>query len=257
MLSVSSISGAAISAPYIPVSVPAPGDTAAPTVTAAAVANAAPTSVILTASEALDPAYVPASSAFTVAGHNVTGVSVSGSTIGLIVTPAFANGEAARAAAYDQPTTGGARDLAGNLLASFTGRAIANNVAAPAAPENPGFIRSKTRTIKVKAAPLTFEGSRFWNLSDPRHPVGSIDVDATIDISFDWTEVLDDIGDTIASVYFDISGLTSLGGYYIGGFATIFVTAPTDTPRITCRITTNSVPARIEDRTVFLTIEEE
>lgn len=130
-------------------------------------------------------------------------------------------------------------------------------IPAASAPENPGFSRSKTRTIKIKAAPLTFEGSRFWDLTDPKHPVGTIDPDATIDISFDWTEVLADITDTLASVQFDIDGLTSLGGYFVAGYATIFVTAPTDQPRITCRVTTNSVPARVEDRTVFLKIEAE
>lgn len=124
-------------------------------------------------------------------------------------------------------------------------------------PENSGFTRSKTRTIKILAAPLTFEGSKFWDLRDPKHPIGTIDKDAIIDISFDWTEVLADIADSIATVQFDIDGLTSLGGYFIGAFATIFVAMPTGQPRITCRITTNSVPARVEDRSVFLKIEAE
>lgn len=107
-----------------------PGDTTAPTITGASVANATPTVVALAVSEALNAAFTPAASAFTVSGHTVTGVSISGSTINLTVSAAFVNGEAARTAAYTQPGSNDARDNAGYLLASFTGRAITNNVAA-------------------------------------------------------------------------------------------------------------------------------
>lgn len=110
----------------------APGDTVVPTISAAAVANASPTIVTLTASEPLDPAFVPAASAFTVSGHTVSAVAISGSTISLTVSAAFVNGEAARTAAYTQPGTNNVRDLAGNLLENFTGKAITNNVAAVA-----------------------------------------------------------------------------------------------------------------------------
>lgn len=105
-------------------------DTAKPSVVAAAVANATPTIVALSMIEPLDAAAVPAASAFTIAGHTVSSLAISGSTINLTVTPAFVFGEAARTASYVQPGTNGARDLAGNLLDSFTGVAITNNVAA-------------------------------------------------------------------------------------------------------------------------------
>jgi hypothetical protein len=57
-------------------------------------------------------------------------VAITGSTINLTVSAAFVNGEAARTVAYTQPGTNNARDVAGNLLANFTGQAITNNVAA-------------------------------------------------------------------------------------------------------------------------------
>lgn len=106
-------------------------DTTAPTVVAAAVANATPTVVSLSMSEALDTGSVPAASAFTVSGHTVSSVAISGSTINLTVSSAFVNGEAARTVAYTQPGTNNARDLATtpNLLANFSALAITNNVA--------------------------------------------------------------------------------------------------------------------------------
>lgn len=110
----------------------APGDNIVPTISAANVANSTPTIVTLTASEPLDGNFVPAASAFTVSGHTVSSVAISGSTISLAVSAAFVNGEAARTAAYTQPGTNNVRDLAGNLLANFTGQAITNNVAATA-----------------------------------------------------------------------------------------------------------------------------
>lgn len=105
-------------------------DTTAPTASSAAVANATPTIVAITMSEAMDPAYVPSASAFTVTGHTVSSASVSGSTVSLTVSAAFVNGET-RTVSYVQPGSNAARDLAGNLLASFSNLSITNNVIAP------------------------------------------------------------------------------------------------------------------------------
>lgn len=105
-------------------------DLIAPTVSAAAVANSAPTIVALTASEFLDANYVPAASAFTVGGHAVSSVAISGTVINLTCSTPFVNGEAARQVAYTQPGANQIRDVAGNLLAAFSGRSITNNVAA-------------------------------------------------------------------------------------------------------------------------------
>lgn len=110
----------------------APGDTVVPTASTAAVANASPTTVTITASEPLDELFIPAASAFTVSGHTVSAVGVTGSTIKLTVSAAFVNGEAARTAAYTKPGTNGVRDLTGNQMESFSGLTITNSVAAVA-----------------------------------------------------------------------------------------------------------------------------
>lgn len=104
-------------------------DAIAPSASTASVANATPTKVTVTMSEAIDAAYVASAADFTVSGHVVTGTPVvSGSSVDLTVTTAFVNGEAARTAAYVQPVSNGLRDLVGNLMASFSGLAITNNV---------------------------------------------------------------------------------------------------------------------------------
>ncbi len=107
-------------------------DVLAPTASSAAVANATPTVVAITMSEAMDTGFVPAAAAFTVSGHTVSSVAIVGSTINLTCSAAFVNGEAARTAAYTQPGANNARDVAGNLLANFSGLAITNNVVAAA-----------------------------------------------------------------------------------------------------------------------------
>lgn len=150
-----------------------------------------------------------------------------------------------------------ATDAAGNravpLMKEFT--TTAGTVTPPIQTT---FMRSKQRTIIIKAAPGKFaqEGD-FWKLDGARKPLGSIDPNSTIDITFNWTEVLADIQDTITNVQFDIIGLTNKGSSTQGAFATIFVSNATANPSITCRITTASTPPRVEDRTVYLTVEQQ
>ncbi|QYG08058.1 fibronectin type III domain-containing protein [Janthinobacterium sp. PAMC25594] len=113
-------------------------DLTPPTVASAIVAAALPGVLSVGFSEALASGFVPTASAFTVDGHAVTAVALRAAFVDLTVAPAFVSGEAARTAAYVQPGSGGLRDAAGNLVASFSGRAIANNagmlVTVPAAP---------------------------------------------------------------------------------------------------------------------------
>lgn len=105
----------------------AAADTIAPTITSASVADASPTVVRLVASEALDGNFVPAPGSFAIGGHTASAVAISGIYMDVTVN-AFVQGEAARTAAYTQPATNGARDLSGNLMESFSARAITNNV---------------------------------------------------------------------------------------------------------------------------------
>lgn len=128
-------------------------DTTKPTASSAAVANASPTIVAVTMSEAMNATYVPAAAAFTVSGHTVSAVAVSGSAINLTVD-AFVNGEAARTVSYTQPGTNNARDLAGNLLDNFTGLAITNNVQAAAQT-----ITVNTPATQTSGASFTVTGS--------------------------------------------------------------------------------------------------
>lgn len=91
-------------------------DSTAPTVSTR-VRNSATQSTI-TFSEPLDTSVVPAASAFTISGGStVTGVAVVGSTIVLTGT----GHTAAQTVTYTQPSVNGARDRAGNLIASFSG----------------------------------------------------------------------------------------------------------------------------------------
>lgn len=104
-----------------------PIDVTAPTASSALVANATPTTVTITASEALDPSYASQASAFVIAGHTTNATSVIGSTIILTVTPAFVNGES-KTVAYTKTGTNDIRDIAGNTMNNFSGLAITNNV---------------------------------------------------------------------------------------------------------------------------------
>jgi hypothetical protein len=121
------------------------------------------------------------------------------------------------------------------------------------------FVPSAARTIKVLAASKGFQSnSDFWGMSNPHRPVGSMDPDGTIDISFDLSEVLADILDSIAQIEFILDGVVSAGEHADGALATIFLTAPSKPEiEITCRMTSASIPAREQDFTVALKIEEQ
>jgi hypothetical protein len=82
-------------------------------------------------SEAMDTAVLPAASSVTVSGHTVTTLAwLSSTVLRATVSAGFVFGEAARTAAYTQPGSNNARDVATNLLANFSGLAITNNVPA-------------------------------------------------------------------------------------------------------------------------------
>lgn len=129
-------------------------DNTLPTIGSATVSNATPTSVTLAASELLGTGFVPAAAAFSVSGHTVSAVAVSGNSIVLTVSPAFVNGEAARTVAYTQPGSNGARDLAGNLLASFSGLAVTNNVQ-PADITAPSFASAQVANASPTVIQIT------------------------------------------------------------------------------------------------------
>lgn len=116
---------------YYSISQPAvntPIDLVAPTAGTATVENATATVINLVISEAADTSAAPPAASFAVPGHTVSSVAWGTSTrLDITVTPAFVNGEAARTLAYT-PGTNPIKDVAGNLMAAFSGKAITNNV---------------------------------------------------------------------------------------------------------------------------------
>jgi hypothetical protein len=102
-------------------------DMVAPGASSAAVSNSTPATVTITASESLNSSYTPAASAFTVTGHTVLSVSVSGNSVNLSVSPSFANGEV-QTISYVQPGANGLRDLSGNLMPSFSNLSVTDGV---------------------------------------------------------------------------------------------------------------------------------
>lgn len=112
-----------------------PVDGTAPTIVSATVANATPSVLRLTMSEAIDSTYPAAAAAFAVGGHaSAAGnVTVSGIYVDVPLATPFVYGEAARTVVYTPPGTNNLRDMAGNLLGTTgTPVPITNNLAAPA-----------------------------------------------------------------------------------------------------------------------------
>lgn len=124
----------------------------------------------------------------------------------------------------------------------------------------PMFIPSAARTVSVQAASPLFAAGRFWNLTDPKKPRGVKDPDATIDITFDWADWLADIGSpNISEVTFTITGASSQGTYPNGTKATVIVTGGIagSTASVACKIKTATTPSCIDERTVYLSIEDQ
>jgi hypothetical protein len=133
-------------------------------------------------------------------------------------------------------------------------------VTTPAAtPATASFTPSAARTVAVQAIAPVFTGGKFWNLNDPKKPHGSKDPNSTIDITFDWSAWLADMGSpAIASVTFTLSGVDDAGSYATGNKTTVFVSGGTGSQAtVTCKITTASTPARVDERTVYLDMEQQ
>lgn len=105
-------------------------DTIAPVYVVGTIANASPTQISVLFSDSLDASYAATSAwACTVnaSARTVSTASVSGSTVTLTLASAVSGGDVVTLA-YTQPGSGGVRDLAGNLLATFSAVTITNNV---------------------------------------------------------------------------------------------------------------------------------
>ena len=107
-------------------------DIIAPVLATATVENAAPSDLVLTYNETLDPASVPANGDFVIggadaAGRTVTGVAVTANKVTLTLSAALVNGKVINVS-Y---TVGAApiQDVAGNDAAALVNQAVTNNVA--------------------------------------------------------------------------------------------------------------------------------
>jgi hypothetical protein len=132
-----------------------PIDIAAPTLVSAVIPNAAPSTVILTFSEALAVRATP-TSAFAISGKTITGFAQSGSTVTLTVSVPFVAGASATVA-YTQPGSNRLQDAVGNQVANIAATAITNNVAAPTIP----------LTIASQTGQVTVSGTTYTNNHAP------------------------------------------------------------------------------------------
>jgi hypothetical protein len=128
------------------------------------------------------------------------------------------------------------------------------------AQKPPSFTPSAARTIFVQSTAPVFTGSKWWNLTDSKKPRGLKDPDATIDITFDWSDWLTDIGAAIISdVTFTAVGVDNADVFHDNTTATIFVSGGTTgvPSTVACKIVTNTTPARTDERTVYIDIANE
>ena len=84
------------------------------------------------------------------------------------------------------------------------------------------------------------------------------DPDAVLDYSFDWTDWMDGVTDTIDSVVITASGVAVDSIVPSGDVVTVWVSGgtPGEVATVTCSVTTNSTPARKDDRTIYLIVKE-
>lgn len=151
-----------------------PIDVTAPTAGTATVENATATVINLVISEAADTSAAPSAASFAVTGHTVSSVAWGTSTrLDITVTPAFVNGEAARTLAYT-PGTNPIKDVAGNLMAAFSGKAITNNVGGSLTP-----LVLSNRTLLTDNGNGTYTGQAGTNWTMKGYPATATYPNAT------------------------------------------------------------------------------
>ena len=127
-------------------------DTTAPTLSSAAISSSG-TSLVITASEALDTSSVPATSSFTVAtdgsATTVTGVGVSSNQVTLTLGQTIGTGQSV-SVAYTAPTSNPLKDAAGNLLASFGATSTTNSSTQAARLPSPKTKEAVVQGVKAQ-----------------------------------------------------------------------------------------------------------
>lgn len=102
-------------------------DVIAPTLLSAIVSNAAPSNIVLTYNETINPAIIPATSTGAVSGKTITGVAISGSTVTYTVNTPFVFGDTITFS-YTQGVNK-IQDMSGNFAANLVSQAVTNNIA--------------------------------------------------------------------------------------------------------------------------------
>jgi len=136
----------------VDVTTPSSTDTTAPTLSSAAISSSG-TSLVITASEALDTSSVPATSSFTVAtdgsATTVTGVGVSSNQVTLTLGQTIGTGQSV-SVAYTAPTSNPLKDAAGNLLASFGATSTTNSSTQTARLPSPKTKEAVVQGVKAQ-----------------------------------------------------------------------------------------------------------
>ena len=163
----------------------APADTTAPSFFSAAVNG---TTLVLSYNETLN-ASAPAASTFSVPGHTVTGVSISGQTVTLTLATPVAYGESVTVS-YTDPapatndTTGVIQDVAGNDALSLGATTVRNDTPVPADTTAPVFFAATVNgTVLVMSytEANTLDGTNIpaaGTFSVSGHTVNSVAVNA-------------------------------------------------------------------------------
>lgn len=105
----------------------------------------------------------------------------------------------------------------------------------------------------------------FWNLTNPAKPWGLFDIDAQLDISFDWSAWLTDAGATYVSHTIETdAALDEVSSEQAAGVVTVLLKAASPVTAeigskyaVTCHITASAGSSTLkDDRTVWLKVAE-
>jgi hypothetical protein len=148
-------------------------DAVAPTITAATVSDAFPGRIYLTHSEDLQSSLGSHTAwAVSAGGHTLTGLTYVDPTHSYLSTSVpFVGGES-RTLAFSQPGADPRpKDLAGNLLASFSGLAITNTMAVASSKLRLPTIQSRVIESGDGTAGWNYAGNNYpsWNWQDDEH----------------------------------------------------------------------------------------
>ncbi len=96
----------------------------------------------------------------------------------------------------------------------------------------------------------------FTEVGNPKPSILK-DPSAVLDYSFDWSAWLAE-GESIVTYDVTVDGVTKNSQARAGAIVTAWIAGGTlgEVASVTCAVTTDSVPARTEQRTVYLRIQE-